>query len=241
AAAELFHSSFGLDGGMPVSPRNLVLHDGGERFGVERRSAYQRAVDFFFRHQGMSVLWFDGAAVEDAEFAGEFLAERLGGFGSNDGVGVGGHLRGCGLSGADGPDRFIGDDQAGRFFGGDFVERAETLAAQDVVGESGFAFFENFAHADDGDESGFEGGLELEVYGVVGLAEVLAAFGMSDDDVGYPNCHQHAGADFAGIGAFGLPVDVLRADGYVRALSRMDGGVQRKVGWADDDFVAVVA
>ena len=132
----------------------------------------------------MGVLRFDGAAVEDAEFVGEFLAEGFGGFGADDGVGVGGHLRGCGFPGADGPDRLVGDHQVGGFLGRDFVEGAETLAAQDVVGEFGFAFFEDFSHADDGDESGFEGGLELEVDGVIGLAEVLAAFGVSDDDVG---------------------------------------------------------
>ena len=132
----------------------------------------------------MGVLRFDGAAVEDAEFVGEFLAEGFGGFGSDDGVRVGSHLRGCGLSGADGPDRLVGDYQADGFLGRDFVKGAETLAAQHVVGEAGFAFFEDFSHADDGDESGFDGGLELEVDGVIGLAEVLAAFGVPDDDVG---------------------------------------------------------
>ena len=104
----------------------------------------------------MGVLWFDGAAVEDAEFASEILAEGFGGLASDDGVGVGGHLRRCGFSGADRPDWFVGDHQADGFFRRDFVEGAETLAAQHVVGEPGFAFFENFSYADDGDESGFE-------------------------------------------------------------------------------------
>jgi len=73
----------------------------------------------------VGILRLDGAAVEDAKILGEFLAERFGGFGPDDGVGVGGHLRGCGLAGADGPDRLVGDYQAGRFFGRNFVEGAE--------------------------------------------------------------------------------------------------------------------
>ena len=87
----------------------LVLHNGRERFGVEGSSTYQGAVDFFFGHQGVGVLWFDGAAVEDAELAGEFLAEGFGCLASDDGVGVGGHLWSGGFSGADGPDWFVGD------------------------------------------------------------------------------------------------------------------------------------
>ena len=63
------------------------------------------------------------------------------------------------------------------------MEGAQTLAAQDVVGQSGFALFEYFADADDRRESGFERRLQLQVHGVVGFAEVLAALGVSDDDV----------------------------------------------------------
>src|ERR1035441_1378745 len=156
-------------------------------------------------------------------------------------MGVGGHLRSCGFSGADGPYWFVGYHQVDGFFGRDFVEGAEALAAQHVVGEVGFAFFEDFSYADNGDESGFDGGLELEVDGVVGLAEVLASFRVSDDDVGYTDREQNAGADLAGEGAFLFPMEILRADGYVRALGRIDGGIERKEIWADDNFVAVVA
>ena len=66
---------------MKLFNKRLVLHDRRERFGIERRSSYQGAVDFFFRHQSVGVLRFDGAAVEDAEFGGEFMAEGFGGFG----------------------------------------------------------------------------------------------------------------------------------------------------------------
>ena len=148
--------------------------------------------------------------------------------------------RGRGFAGANGPDRFVGDHHVRGLLGGNLVEGAQALAAQHVVGESGFALFEHFADADDGDESRFERGLEFEIDGVVGLAEILAAFGVSDDDVGDADGDQHAGADFAGVSAFLLPVHVLRADGNVGALRGMDGNIERKISGADYDFVAVV-
>src|SRR5580704_2936713 len=98
----------------------------------------------------MGVLWLDGAAIEDSEFVGKFLSEGIGGLGSNAGVGVGGQLRSRSFPGADGPDRLVGNYHVGGFLGGNFIEGAETLAAQYVVGESGFAFFEDLAHANDG-------------------------------------------------------------------------------------------
>ena len=57
------------------------------------------------------------------------------------------------------------------------------LAAQNIFGEAGFALFQNFADADDGSQAGFQRGLELQVDGVVGFAEILAALGVADDDV----------------------------------------------------------
>ena len=94
-------------------------------------------------------------------------------------MGVGGDLRRGGFSGADGPSRLVSDHQAGGFFGRDFIEGAQALAAQHVIGEPGFALFEDFSDADDRDESGLEGGFQLEVDSVVGFAKMLAAFGVS--------------------------------------------------------------
>jgi len=111
----------------------------------------------------MGVLRLNRAAVENAQFVGELRAERFSGFGSDNGVGVGGHLRRCGLPGANGPDRLVGDHEAGGFLGRNFIEGAETLAAQNVVGETGFTFFEDLSDADDGNESGFEADLSLRL------------------------------------------------------------------------------
>ena len=78
------------------------------------------------------------------------------------------------------------------------MKRADALAAQHVVGESGFAFFQNFSHAADGRESGFQRGFQAQVDGVVGFAEVLPALGVADDDVGDAESQQHVGRDLTG-------------------------------------------
>ena len=100
----------------------------------------------------------------------------------------------------------------------------------------GFALFEFFADADDGDERVGEGGFELEVDGVVGLVEVLAALGVADEDVGGADGGEHDGRGFAGVGAFVQPVHVLCADEDGFVAGGVDDGGQRGHGGAEDDL-----
>jgi hypothetical protein len=58
--------------------------------------------------------------------------------------------------------------------------------------------------------------------------------------VGNADGEQHGGVDFAGVGAFLFPVQILGSDGDIRTLGCGDGGIDAEIGWADDDFVAVV-
>jgi len=64
-----------------------VLHNRRQGFGIERRPAYQRAIDFFLRHQGRSVIRLHRPAVENAQLRGELLAEYFRGFATDNGVG----------------------------------------------------------------------------------------------------------------------------------------------------------
>src|SRR6185503_16038174 len=88
-----------------------VLYDGREGFRVQAGAAYQGPVDFFLGHEGLHVLRFDRTAIQDAEIAGEVFAESLGGLASNQKMRGGGELRCGGLSGPDGPHRFVGHHQ----------------------------------------------------------------------------------------------------------------------------------
>ena len=50
------------------------------------------------------------------------------------------------------------------------------------------------------------------LHGDVGLAEVLAALAVADDDVLHAHCGEHVGGDFAGVSAGRFPVAVFSAD-----------------------------
>ncbi len=71
--------------------------------------------------------------------------------------------------------------------------------------------------------------------------EVLAALGVADERVGSADGDELADRGFAGVGAFFGEVDVLRADGDVRALGGFDHGGQQNRRWEEGDLVARVA
>ncbi len=156
----------------------------GEAVGVEAGSSDEGSVDVFEVAEAGGVVGFDGASVEDAYGGSQLGCERRGDLGADDAVSVGGDLRRGGAAGADGPDGLVGeDDRIGQSVL-DAFEGDGCLELEDFGGEVGLALFEMFSDADDGDESMSEGCFELEIDGGVGLVEVLAAFGVADEDVG---------------------------------------------------------
>jgi hypothetical protein len=66
--------------------------------------------------------------------------------------------------------------------------------------------------------------VDLLVDGDVGLAEVLAALGVADDDILYAQVLEHVGGHLAGVGPAGLVVQVLRAHGHPHVLEGLQGG-----------------
>jgi len=59
------------------------------------------------------------------------------------------------------------------------------------------------------------------------------------DDEWVSRGDQHGGVDFAGVGAFFFPVQILAPMATFEPLARL-GGIDAEIGWADDDFRAVV-
>src|SRR5579862_6863868 len=92
-----------------------------------------------------------------------------------------GHFGGGSFSGADGPDGLVGDDDWRGGFRGDAGEGSGDLRLEHLFGFAGFAFGEDFADADDGNDAVLEGGVKLLVDDFVGFAEILAALGVADE------------------------------------------------------------
>ena len=95
------------------------------------------------------------------------------------------------------------------------------LALEDFFGFVRFAFLQRLTHADDGDESGGERGLQFPVHLVIGFAVVAAPFGVADDHVGASRVPNHRGRNVTGVRAFFVPVAVLRRDCDVAAARRV--------------------
>ena len=97
------------------------------------------------------------------------------------------------------------------------------LVGDELHGHPQLPLLQALAHADDGIEPGLQGGVDLLVDRDVGLVVVLAALGVADDDVLHAGLLEHLCGDLAGVGAVGLVVAVLRADGDAAVLEQADG------------------
>ena len=142
-------------------------------------------------------------------------------------------------AGADRPHGFVGDDRrdAGEcpFCRG---QRTVELAGQNVEGLAGVALSFGFADTYDGDEVCAERGGYFGLDHAVGLAQTVAAFGMTQNNVGGPGVGQHSGADLAGEGAAGLGVAVLATDGH-RSIAKLCGDDRQNRRRRADQQIAV--
>src|ERR1700722_6408392 len=154
---------------------------------------------------------------------------------------VSSNLRSGRLASANSPNRLVRKENTREVGGGQRIDSALELAFEDGMGMVGFPFRQAFANADDGDQAGGEGGLQAVIDRGVRFAKVLAAFGVTDNDGAAAGIGDHGHGNFAGIGAFGLPVGVLSGDGDFGAAGGVNGGDQRSVGRGDDNVARVAA
>jgi len=106
------------------------------------------------------------------------------------------------------------------------------LAQQDLLGAASLALRLRLADAEDGLEAGSQGGGQLLVHCLVGLAEVGPPLRVTDDDVLY-DAGQHGMAHLAGVGTLLRPVHVLGAHLHRAALQPVAGDEEEGEGWAD--------
>ena len=144
---------------------------------------------------------------------------------TDDGMSIRRHVGRRSFSGSDGPDGLVRNDQFRGFLGRDFVESAQALAAKNVIREAGFALFEHFADADDRDSPASRPILSLRFT----VSSVSPKYWRRSEwpmiTWVTPTAVSMLAADFAGIGAFLLPVQILRADGDVGPLGGVDGDI----------------
>src|SRR6266566_313104 len=228
---------------MPVSrlgrdkfrPPLHVIHDRGEGFRLQARSAHKRSVQFFLRHQAVNVVRLDAAAVEDAQSGGGSRGKLLRPALTEEPMRCGRDLRCRRAARSDGPHRLVRYQNTRELLGGQRTGPPAELLFQDGFGVLGFARGQRFADADDRRQTSNEGGFRLLGDGLVGFPEVLAAFRVADDDVTATRFDEHAGGNFAGEGAFFFPVKILRGNRDLRAARKLGRGGEGCKRRSDDD------
>ena len=132
------------------------VDDGEEVVGLEGGAADEAAIDVFLVEEAFGVIGFHAAAVLDANAVGVVFVPHGGEGFADEGMDFLSLFVGGVSAGADGPDGFIGDDEAVGVV--HLSVQLIELGADDVEGLVGVALFDFFADAvDEGEGGGIDG------------------------------------------------------------------------------------
>src|SRR5436305_12256867 len=111
-------------------------------------------------------------------------------------------LRRRGASSANGPDRFVSNDDTVEIRGCQPAETADYLLADYVLGLTAVALLESLADAYDHTQAGGDACLGFATDQMIVLQVVLSSLGMPDDHMRALGIAHHDGCNFAGESAF---------------------------------------
>src|SRR3989440_4041922 len=222
----------------PALPK---IHERGKRLRVEARSAHKRAIQFLLRHQPPNIVGLDAAAVENPEGGGEGDGKLLPRASPKNPMSCRGNFRGRRAARADGPNRFVCNQNTGELVRGQRAGAAAELAAEHLFGKASLAVLLRFSQANNGREAASQRHQGLLGDIVIRLTKKLAALGVADDDVAATGFGKHEGGNFAGEGAFLAPGDVLTSDGDAGAFRGFDSGAYCGERRGDDDVAVLCA
>lgn len=143
-------------------------------------------------------------------------------------------FRSSDLTGADGPNRFVSDNDLAPVL--DLVSYGVELTDNDVDGFVRLTLFESFTDAKDDAEVFGESSSGFLGYVGVGFMEKSATFGVAEDDPGDGGLFEHRDRDFTGEGTAGLVVGVLRSDGDGGSPELLLDGKEVEDGGCNDDL-----
>src|SRR5215469_13940913 len=188
-----------------------VPADSHELTGIEAGPTDQGTIDGWLRHHCCDVVGLNRPAIQDTHTFGRIGAVNLGNPVTNGRDGLLRVRGGRHLTGADGPDRLVGENHARHLLGLDPAQPLDHLGTAVVDVMSRLAYFEGLPDAQDGHETPPQRGLDLGVHRGVVLAVVLPPFGVPGEHVRAAELGQHGAGHLAGVGALVVGGDVLRA------------------------------
>ena len=120
--------------------------------------------------------------------------------------------------------------------GGDLLQSSGDLPPDHVERLPGLAIRQHLPHAEDGSESGGEGGTDLPVRRVVRFREILPPLGVADDAVGRPGLRKHPGRHLPGERPLVREVDVLGRHPDAASPDELRHRPDRRVRRGEDDL-----
>src|SRR5690606_28379005 len=174
------------------------LYDLRERARIEGRTADKRPVDIGLAKKRLRIVRLDATAVLDADFF------RNPGVGQNTndladkGVSFLRLFRRGRATGADGPDRFVGNHDFRDRFRIETGKAPAKLTFENFLHATCIALLERFPNAKNRLQARFQCGDHLLVYDGIRLAKKGAPFAVAEDHITDKQIAQHGGADFAG-------------------------------------------
>ena len=187
------------------------LDDPAEILRLQRSAAHQRAVHVGLFHQAVDGIGLDAAAVKDTDCVGHLGVIKIRQRSANQLTNLLRLLESRRLTGADGPNRLVGDDA---FCGGKRAHAGKglfDLRRDKILVSVRLTRFQRLPDANDGNQSRRDRRFGPFVDGLVRIAEILAPLGMADDDVLDAGVLQHGGGQLARISAAFFPMDILGA------------------------------
>src|SRR2546429_77334 len=149
-------------------------------------------------------------------------------------------LRRRGASSANGPDRFVSNDDTVEIRGCQPTEAADYLLADYVLGLTAIALLKSLADAYDHTQPGGDARLGFATDQMIVLKVVLSSLGMPDDHMRAPGIAHHERCNFAGESAFAfLSRAILRRNFDIGSFETIRDALQGRKHWRDDYFAMV--
>ncbi len=139
-------------------------------------------------------------------------------------------------TGSNGPDGFVGNDNAGHFFLGDTIQILGELLCADLVLDLEVVFGLGFTNAQNGLHSRRQDLLDLAVDGRIVVVEEGSALGVTTEDVFASNGQNHRGGNTSGVGTTVLEVDRLGTNGDSGVFDFLTDLGNERVGREDNDL-----
>jgi hypothetical protein len=144
--------------------------------GLQSSTTDQETIDVLLLEKINGVLFSDGTTVDNSDGIRDVLGDFLGQMSSDESVDFFSLFGGSGLSGTDGPDGFIGNDDSGVIFSRELALQSVELSGDDVQSFIAFSLLKRFTDTEDNVKTVVQSISSLGGNNLIRFVEVLSSF-----------------------------------------------------------------